>query len=81
MGLFFNDPFFRDAWLDFQEAVRDVLSKCGDLSGSDDPMEQYRSLRTRDLRGESQAVCWTEDEATHKVSFLLVQYFYLLSFI
>ena len=68
MGLFFSDPFFRDVWLDFQEAVRDVLSRMGDLPGSDDPVAQYRDLRTRDLREVSQAVRWTEDEAAHKVS-------------
>ncbi|KAK8398783.1 hypothetical protein O3P69_004110 [Scylla paramamosain] len=66
MGLFFSDPFFRDAWLDFQEAVREVLARWGDLPLSDDPLAQYRNLRTRDLRGESQAVRWTEDEAAHK---------------
>lgn len=68
MGPFLSDPFFEDAWLAFQEAVQDVLSKCGDFSSPDDWLAQYRTFRTHDMREESQAVCWTEDEATHKVS-------------
>lgn len=68
MGPFFSDPFFEDTWLDFQAAMRDVLSKCGDLPSPDDCLAQYRTFRTHDMREENQAVCWTEDEADHKVS-------------
>lgn len=68
MGPFFSDPFFEDTWLSFQEAVWNVLSKCGDLLSHDDCLAQYRTFRTQDMRNESQAVCWTEDEEAHKVS-------------
>lgn len=67
MGPFFSDPFFEDTWLDFQEAVLDVLSKCGDFQSRDNCLAQYRNFRIHDMREESQAVCWTEDEAAHKV--------------
>lgn len=68
MGPFFSDPFFGDAWQAFEEAVRDVLSNCSDLTSPDDWLAQYRTFRTHDRTEESQAVCWTEDEAGHKVS-------------
>lgn len=66
-GLFFSDSFFKDAWKDFQDAVRDVVSKWGDRSSAADDMTCYRTLRTRDIKEEYQAAKTSEDELNFKV--------------
>lgn len=66
--MFFGDSFFKDSWQDFQEAVRDVVVKCGDPACPADDLTHYRTLRQRDLRDENQAMRFTEDEVAYKVS-------------
>ena len=70
-GLFFGDSFFKNTWQDFQEAVRDVVSKW-DNNSTEDDLTRYTSLRTGDMKNENQAIKSTEDEANYKVSALLV---------
>ncbi|XP_042240681.1 serine-rich adhesin for platelets-like [Homarus americanus] len=65
-GLFFNDSFFQDAWKDFQEAVKEVVSKWGKGCSANDDMTSYRSLRSRDMRDENQAVKSSQDEFNYK---------------
>lgn len=67
-GLFFGDSFFKNTWQDFQEAVRDVVSRWGNFSADDDDMTRYMTLRAGDVKDENQAVKSTEDEANYKVS-------------
>ncbi|XP_047473901.1 uncharacterized protein LOC125028555 [Penaeus chinensis] len=65
-GLFFDDSFFQESWKDFQKAVKEVLNKWGEQSSIGDDLTRYRSLRSRDLREENQAVTSSEDERQHK---------------
>ncbi|XP_047473902.1 uncharacterized protein LOC125028556 [Penaeus chinensis] len=65
-GLFFDDSFFQESWKDFQRAVKEVLNKWGEQSSIGDDLTRYRSLRSRDLREENQAVTSSEDERQHK---------------
>ncbi|XP_063603419.1 uncharacterized protein LOC134779292 [Penaeus indicus] len=65
-GLFFDDSFFQESWKDFQRAVKEVLNKWGEQSFIGDDLTRYRSLRSRDLREENQAVTSSEDERQHK---------------
>lgn len=67
-GLFFNDSFFKDTWQDFQDAMKDVVSRWGHLTSNTDHLTSYRTLRTQDLREETQAVKSSEDEHNYKVS-------------
>ncbi|KAK4300942.1 hypothetical protein Pmani_026883 [Petrolisthes manimaculis] len=66
-GLFFNDSFFKDTWQDFQDAVKDVVSRWGNFTSTTDHMTSYRSLRAQDLREETQAVKSSEDEHNYKI--------------
>ncbi|KAK3873930.1 hypothetical protein Pcinc_021087 [Petrolisthes cinctipes] len=66
-GLFFNDSFFKDTWQDFQDAVKDVVSRWGNLTSTTDHLTSYRSLRAQDLREETQAVKSSEDEHNYKI--------------
>ena len=66
-GSFFSDSFFKDAWKDFEEAVRDVVSKWGDPACPADALTHYRSLRAQDLRDENQAVKFMDDKTDYKV--------------
>lgn len=66
-GLFFDDSFFQESRKDFQRAVKEVLNKWGEQSSIGDDLTRYRSLRSRDLREENQAVTSSEDERQHKV--------------
>lgn len=66
-GSFFGDSFFKDTWKDFQEAVRDVVSKYGDSACPADDLTHYRSLREQDLRDENQALKFTDDKSSYKV--------------
>ncbi|XP_042864839.1 uncharacterized protein LOC122248720 [Penaeus japonicus] len=65
-GLFFGDSFFQESWNDFQRAVKEVLNKWGEHPSAGDDLTRYRSLRSRDLREENQAVTSSEDERQHK---------------
>ncbi|XP_042855521.1 uncharacterized protein LOC122242304 isoform X2 [Penaeus japonicus] len=65
-GLFFGDSFFQESWKDFQRAVKEVLNKWGEHPSAGDDLTRYRSLRSRDLREENQAVTSSEDERQHK---------------
>ncbi|KAK8751060.1 hypothetical protein OTU49_012763 [Cherax quadricarinatus] len=66
-GQFFSDSFFEDTRQDFQDAIKDVLTKCGDKSSTGDDITTYRSLRTRELKDENQAIKSTDDELYHKI--------------
>nr|XP_045610251.1 uncharacterized protein LOC123765552 [Procambarus clarkii] len=65
-GLFFDDSFFQNAWKDFQDAVKEVVSRWGQESSTSDYLTCYRNLRTRDLKDENQAVKSSEDEFNYK---------------
>nr|XP_027231673.1 uncharacterized protein LOC113823256 isoform X1 [Penaeus vannamei] len=65
-GLFFDDSFFQESRKDFQRAVKEVLNKWGEQSSIGDDLTRYRSLRSRDLREENQAVTSSENERQHK---------------
>ncbi|XP_071532717.1 uncharacterized protein [Panulirus ornatus] len=65
-GLFFSDPFFKDSWQDFRDAVRDILSSRSVLSSSTDDLACYRSLRSNDTSEKTQAVKSSEDDFSHK---------------
>lgn len=67
-GLFFNDSFFKDTWQDFQDAIKDIVSRWGHLTSNTDNLTSYRTLRAQDLREETQAVKSSEDEHNYKVS-------------
>nr|XP_045606876.1 titin-like isoform X3 [Procambarus clarkii] len=66
-GQFFSDSFFEDTRQDFQDAIKDVLTKCGDKSSKGDDITSYRSLRSRELKDENQAIKSTDDELFHKI--------------
>lgn len=67
-GQFFNDSYFEDTWKNYQDAVRDILSKWDDDSATvSDDMTCYRRLRSRDMRDENQAITSTEDSSSYKV--------------
>lgn len=67
-GQFFNDSYFEDTWKNYQDAVRDILSKWDDDSAAaTDDMTCYRRLRSRDMRDENQAITSTEDSSSYKV--------------
>lgn len=68
-GLFFNDSFFKDTWQDFQDAMKDVVSRWGQHTSNTDHLTSYRTLRAHDLREETQAVKSSEDEHNYKVSY------------
>lgn len=68
-GQFFNDSYFEDTWKNYQDAVRDVLSKWNeDSAAATDDMTCYRRLRSRDMREENQAITSTEDSSSYKVN-------------
>lgn len=66
-GLFFDDSFFQDTRKDFQKAIKEILVKSGEESSAADEMTCYRSLRSRHLGDDTQAVTSSEDERYHKV--------------
>lgn len=66
-GLFFDDSFFQDTRKDFQKAIKEVLMRSGEESSAVDEMACYRSLRSRHLGDDTQAVTSSEDERYHKV--------------
>ncbi|XP_047474766.1 uncharacterized protein LOC125029066 isoform X2 [Penaeus chinensis] len=65
-GLFFDDSFFQDTRRDFQKAIKEVLVRSGEESSDVDEMACYRSLRSRHLGDDTQAVTSSEDERYHK---------------
>lgn len=68
-GQFFSDAFFEDTRQDFQDAIKDVLTKWGGKSSAtEDDVTSYRSLRTRELKDENQAIRSSDDELHHKVN-------------
>lgn len=67
-GLFFNDAFFEDTRQDFQQAVKDVVSKWGGQTPATDEISCYRNIRSQDLRDENQAVRSSDDQQFHKVT-------------
>ncbi|XP_047474772.1 uncharacterized protein LOC125029068 [Penaeus chinensis] len=66
MGLFFHDSFFKDSTEDFRKAVREILTRWGEVSSEVDDLTRYRILRSRDSREETQAVTSLEDDRHHK---------------
>ncbi|XP_071532987.1 uncharacterized protein [Panulirus ornatus] len=66
-GQFFSDSCFEDTRQDYQDAIKDVLSKWGDKTSTTDDMTSYRQLRTRDMRDENMAVKSSDDELYHKI--------------
>lgn len=67
-GQFFNDSYFEDTWKNYQDAVRDIVSKWDeDSAAATDEMTCYRRLRSRDMRDENQAITSTEDASSYKV--------------
>lgn len=73
-GQFFDDSFFEDTRQDYQDAIKDVLTKWGDKSSKTDDMTSYRQLRTRDMRDENMAVKSSDDELFHKVQQHIYRY-------
>ncbi|KAG7173671.1 lethal(2)essential for life-like 2, partial [Homarus americanus] len=66
-GQFFSDSCFEDTRQDFQDAIKDVLTKCGDKTTKGDELTTYRTLRTRELKDETQAIKSSDDELYHKI--------------
>ncbi|KAG7161076.1 uncharacterized protein LOC121875506 [Homarus americanus] len=66
-GLFFQDSFFQDARDSFETAVKEVLTRMGEVKTSADDLSLYRSLRECDLRDENQAMKVSENQHTHQV--------------
>ncbi|KAK4300944.1 hypothetical protein Pmani_026885 [Petrolisthes manimaculis] len=68
LGAFFSDPFFKESWEAFQEAVREVLLRWGDLTTTNNnPLTRYRTLRATHLREDNQAMWSSEDDHNYKV--------------
>ncbi|KAK3873932.1 hypothetical protein Pcinc_021089 [Petrolisthes cinctipes] len=67
LGAFFSDPFFKESWEAFQEAVREVLLRWGDLTTTANPLTRYRTLRATHLREDNQAMWSSEDDHNYKV--------------
>ncbi|KAG7158672.1 uncharacterized protein LOC121878296 [Homarus americanus] len=77
-GHFFDDSFFEDTRLDFENAVNDVLKRWGekellkdawddtDLRMSNN-LRRYRKLRSHDLKEDNQAMTVTSDNTCHKI--------------
>lgn len=69
-GLFFDDACFEDTRNDFRNAISDVVSRFGDKSSNIDELTQYRSLRSREIRDENQAITSSQDDSKYKVSLI-----------
>lgn len=67
-GPFDSDYFFENVRENYSQAVREVLEKAKEWSCRSDAMQNYRSLRQRNLRLDNQAVNISEDQHSHKVS-------------
>ncbi|ROT62321.1 heat shock protein 21 [Penaeus vannamei] len=66
-GPFDSDYFFENVRENYSQAVREVLEKAKEWSCRSDAMQNYRSLRQRNLRLDNQAVNISEDQHSHKV--------------
>nr|XP_027233877.1 uncharacterized protein LOC113825261 isoform X1 [Penaeus vannamei] len=66
-GLFFDDACFEDTRNDFRNAISDVVSRFGDKSSNIDELTQYRSLRSREIRDENQAITSSQDDSKYKI--------------
>lgn len=67
-GPFDSDYFFENVRENYSQAVREVLEKAKEWSCRSDAIQNYRSLRQRNLRLDNQAVNVSEDQHSHKVS-------------
>lgn len=66
-GVFTEDYFFANVRHCYSQAVREVLEKANEWTCRSDAMHNYRRLRQRNLKLETQAVGILDDQDSHKV--------------
>ncbi|XP_047474762.1 uncharacterized protein LOC125029063 [Penaeus chinensis] len=66
-GVFTEDYFFANVRDSFSQAVREVLEKANAWTCRSDAMHNYRRLRQRNLKLETQAVGIIDDQDSHKI--------------
>ncbi|XP_063586536.1 uncharacterized protein LOC134764002 isoform X2 [Penaeus indicus] len=66
-GVFTEDYFFANVRDSFSQAVREVLEKANEWTCRSDAMHNYRRLRQRNLKLETQAVGIIDDQDSHKI--------------
>ncbi|XP_063587035.1 uncharacterized protein LOC134764380 [Penaeus indicus] len=66
-GVFTEDYFFANVRDSFSQAVREVLEKTNEWTCRSDAMHNYRRLRQRNLKLETQAAGIIDDQDSHKI--------------
>ncbi|XP_037777328.1 LOW QUALITY PROTEIN: uncharacterized protein LOC119574238 [Penaeus monodon] len=66
-GVFTEDYFFANVRHCYSQAVREVLEKANEWTCRSDAMHNYRRLRQRNLKLETQAVGILDDQDSHKI--------------